>query len=37
MRFIFFANEHLPIHVHVENSDWEPKFNVSPEVALDKQ
>lgn len=34
LRFFFFANDHLPIHVHVENADGEAKFNVIPEIKL---
>jgi len=32
MRFFFFANEHLPIHIHVQNADGRAKFQVSPKV-----
>ncbi len=28
MRFFFYMNEHLPIHVHVKNSDGEARFEV---------
>ena len=28
LRFHFYSNEHLPIHVHVRNSDGEAKFEV---------
>ncbi len=28
LRFYFYSNEHLPIHVHVRNSDGEAKFKV---------
>lgn len=28
MRFFFYMNEHLPIHVHVRNSDGEARFEV---------
>lgn len=28
MRFFFYMNEHLPIHIHVRNSDGEAKFEV---------
>jgi len=28
MRFFFFANEHLPVHIHVENAEGRAKFNV---------
>ena len=34
LRFFFFANDHLPIHVHVENADGEAKFMVSPIIEL---
>jgi len=28
LRFFFYSNEHLPIHLHVSNADGEAKFNV---------
>ena len=28
LRFYFYSNEHLPIHVHVRNGDGEAKFAV---------
>lgn len=28
LRFHFYQNEHLPIHVHVRNADGEAKFEV---------
>jgi hypothetical protein len=28
MKFFFFSLEHLPIHIHVRNSDSEAKFEV---------
>lgn len=28
LRFFFYSNEHLPIHIHVRNSDGEAKFDV---------
>jgi len=34
MRFFFFANEHLPVHIHVENANGRAKFSVSPKVEL---
>ncbi len=34
MRFFFFANEHLPIHIHVQNADGRAKFQVSPKVKM---
>ncbi|WP_138485077.1 DUF4160 domain-containing protein [Dyadobacter bucti] len=30
LRFYFYANEHLPVHVHVKNADGEAKFEVDP-------
>ncbi|MDB5004007.1 MAG: hypothetical protein JWQ34_2232 [Mucilaginibacter sp.] len=30
IRFFFFSNEHLPIHVHIENGDGDAKFEVKP-------
>jgi hypothetical protein len=30
MRFFFFSNEHLPIHIHVKNGDGTAKFEVNP-------
>lgn len=34
MRFFFYSDEHLPIHVHVENSDGRAKILVSPKVEV---
>jgi Domain of unknown function (DUF4160) len=28
LRFFFYSNEHLPIHVHVKNADGEARFEV---------
>ncbi len=28
LRFYFYSNEHLPIHVHVRNADGEARFEV---------
>ncbi len=30
IRFFFFSNVHLPIHVHIKNADGEAKFEVNP-------
>jgi hypothetical protein len=30
IRFFFFSNEHLPIHVHVKNADGMAKFEIDP-------
>jgi len=34
LRFYFYSDKHLPIHVHVENADGKAKFNVILEIAL---
>jgi hypothetical protein len=34
LRFFFFANEHLPIHIHVQNANGRAKFHVLPKVKL---
>lgn len=30
----FYSEEHLPIHVHVENADGRAKFSLGPKVEL---
>lgn len=30
IRFFFFSNEHLPIHIHIKNSDGDAKFVINP-------
>ena len=30
IRFFFFSNEHLPIHIHIKNADGDAKFEVDP-------
>jgi hypothetical protein len=30
IRFFFFSNEHLPIHIHIENADGDAKFEIDP-------
>jgi hypothetical protein len=30
LQFLFYSNDHEPIHVHVQNGDGEAKFQVSP-------
>jgi len=30
IRFFFFSNDHLPIHVHVKNADGSARFEVNP-------
>ena len=34
LRFYFFANEHLPIHVHLENAYGLAKIALEPEIKL---
>ncbi len=34
LRFFFYADEHKPIHIHVENGDGRAKINVQPMIRL---
>ncbi|TDG36278.1 DUF4160 domain-containing protein [Pedobacter changchengzhani] len=34
LRFFFYSNEHLPIHIHVKNADGEAKFEVENVVLI---
>ena len=34
LRFYFYASEHLPIHVHLENGDGTAKIALEPEIDL---
>ena len=34
LRFYFYANDHQPIHIHVEGADGEAKFELENEVKL---
>ena len=34
LRFYFYADEHLPIHVHLENGDGLAKIALEPEIEL---
>ena len=34
IRFYFYSDEHLPIHIHIQNADGKAKFNVYPEIEL---
>jgi len=34
MRFHFYSNDHLPIHVHISVDDTEARFQVYPEIKL---
>ena len=35
IRFFFFSNEHLPIHVHVKNAEGTAKFEIEPVKLID--
>jgi len=30
IRFFFFSNEHLPIHIHIKNADGDAKYEIEP-------
>ena len=34
LKFYFYANDHLPIHVHVGIENAEARYQVSPEIKL---
>jgi len=34
LRFMFYANDHEPVHVHVVKDDAEAKFSVLPEIEM---
>ena len=34
LRFYFYADKHLPIHVHLENGDGLAKIELEPEIKL---
>ena len=36
LRFYFYSDEHLPIHVHVENAEGRAKFSLEPNIELIK-
>ena len=37
IRFFFFSNEHLPIHVHIKNADGSARFEVNPLKLLENK
>ncbi len=37
LRFFFFSNEHLPIHVRVKNADGTAKFEVDPVTLIENK
>ena len=34
-RFMFYSNDHLPIHVHVEKGDSMAKFSINPVTLIE--
>ena len=34
LRFMFFANDHEPVHIHVVKGDAEAKFSILPEIKI---
>lgn len=34
LRFYFYSDDHLPIHVHVRNADGRAKIQVQPEIEV---
>ena len=34
LRFYFYVNDHKPIHIHVESSEGEAKFEIENEIIL---
>jgi hypothetical protein len=34
LRFYFYSDEHLPIHVHIENGDGKAKINIAPDIEV---
>lgn len=34
IRFYFYSDEHLPIHIHIENGDGKAKINVYPVIEI---
>ena len=37
IRFFFFSNEHLPIHIHIKNSDGNAKYGIDPVVLIENK
>ena len=35
--FFYFSNDHLPIHVHIKNSDGTAKFSLNPIELLENK
>ena len=34
LRFYFYSDEHIPVHVHIENSDGKAKINLLPTIEV---
>lgn len=34
LRFFFYSEKHLPMHVHIQNADGKAKIAIDPEVTL---
>jgi len=34
LRFYFYSNDHLPIHIHVSSDNSEARYRVYPEIKL---
>ena len=34
LRFYFYSDEHIPVHVHIENSDGKAKINLLPVIEV---
>jgi hypothetical protein len=37
IRFFYFSNDHLPIHVHIKTSDGTAKFEIEPLVLIENK
>ncbi len=37
LRFFFYSNEHLPIHIHVKNADGEARFDIESMTWVDNK
>ena len=35
LRFFFYSNDHLPLHVHVRNADGEARFTIEPVACIE--
>ena len=37
IRFFYFSNDHLPVHVHIKTSDGTAKFEIEPLVLIENK